>query len=521
MPGESAGVPNSLWPRLWSILMRRNMPMQQSPIADRPQFEQEGQPLFMSQATAATPVEEPQPQTIADLFQRQGVEPRRSTIGGQPTLPEPMHPMTLANMIGRTTVPAAPTVREALFGNNYVQQHPRLSRMLEGGALATQDFDNPLGALIGARMAEETDRRTLPGRQLQSGLGTVNVLDAMRRAQMNEDQDAQMFPLDLAYRQAATEELTRRNQEGRQAASLAQMRAELANLESIPMEQRTPEQNNRIMGLRRGLASTSQSLTPYGTSPLGVRAAIKERELGRPLTSAELNALADEIKEDQPVYTLYPVVTGTNSDGSPRVQYLSPAQAQGMQQAKTMYNTAGVGSTAGTPFTTSPPPVVPEGTQINLAGWAHSIQQIESIEQQLDQAEANLGPLLGRITLAEVERLGGFGASEAEIQLATDLRRLLMSQAFAEGGKQLTDTEKIEFAATNPAMTDTFPQAIIKARQAKKYLADRYNIRVQTLGARQRPQVPAAPPKAGGAAAPAAGTAPKVVIHPDGRIEVQ
>lgn len=174
--------------------------------------------------------------------------------------------------------------------------------------------------------------------------------------------------------------------------------------------------------------------------------------------------------------------------------WMPRSEAKYQPGAVTLYDAAGNASTGGVQgVSRTPPPAVPEGTQLSLSGWKLAIDQLDkNVIPQLRQAQSSIGPLIGRIKLAEIEKLGGMGASPKEIELAINLRRLLMSQAFAEGGKQLTPTEKEEFIALNPAMTDTFEQAIIKAQNARNYINDRYNMRLETMPVRQRNQIPGA-----------------------------
>ena len=78
-----------------------------------------------------------------------------------------------------------------------------------------------------------------------------------------------------------------------------------------------------------------------------------------------------------------------------------------------------------------------------------------------------------------------------------------MSEAFSRGGQQLTEVEKSEFRALNPRLSDTFEQAMIKAQMSRKYLSDRYDLRLKMMGPRQRPQVPSVPPQPSSLKAPA------------------
>lgn len=188
---------------------------------------------------------------------------------------------------------------------------------------------------------------------------------------------------------------------------------------------------------------------------------------------------------------LYPVVEGDS------VVYRPRSQAAGSYAPRTLYDISGNPTTAGQAgMAATPPPTVPDATQSSLAGWTLAMQQIDrDIIPALQKAkgQGGFGPLAGRVKLGEIEQMGGMGATPQQIALAVDLRRLLMSQAFAEGGKQLTPTEKEEFIALNPALTDTLEQAMIKAQKARDFLRDRYLNRLQTMAPRQRGLVPAAP----------------------------
>lgn len=232
----------------------------------------------------------------------------------------------------------------------------------------------------------------------------------------------------------------------------------------------------------------------------------KEQAKGNNVGPAEWQAF----KAQQGGEPLYPVMEGNTPVLRPR------SVAAGKPTPTTIYQPSGLPTVAGIPgLSTQAPPPVPDITQASLAGWKQSISQIDQIMPLLKQAEDTLGPLAGRIKLAEVEKLGGMGATPEQIELATRLRRLLMSQAFAEGGKQLTPTEKEEFIAVNPHMTDTLRQAMINARLSKEYLEGRYQNRLDAMPVRERMQLQGgATPEAGGTG----GTGGTVVmVGPDGK----
>lgn len=263
LPGETAGVPNALWPRLWSILMRRGIEPQASPLPNRPQFEQEGQPLFSSEATA-----DALPQ-LRDLFEMPQVTPSRSAIGGQPSLPQTPGLMEWINRVGRAYQPEP--VDQVRFGpgTSVGQRNPRLGRLADmlGRQAAFLDPQGVVGQEYAYQRGLEEQRRAMPLAQFMTGSKMVGTLDEMRRAQMKEDQDVQMFPLDLeAKRQAidtnaALAEQRRRADED--AITINTFRKEWLDLATVPEAQRTPEQQARFAALDKVVNSGGSQGTPF------------------------------------------------------------------------------------------------------------------------------------------------------------------------------------------------------------------------------------------------------------------
>lgn len=173
------------------------------------------------------------------------------------------------------------------------------------------------------------------------------------------------------------------------------------------------------------------------------------------------------------------------------VQNIPRSAAPGTAAPRTAFDLSGMPTTGGdVGISLTAPPTVPEATQADIQSTRQAVQELDTIIPELQGYQGRLGPLLGRVTLAEINSLGGMGASTEEIALAQRLRRLLMTQAFENGGKQLTPTEKEEFIALNPALTDTFPQAITKALGARQYLVDKYKGRLEIMPVRIRGQLP-------------------------------
>jgi hypothetical protein len=188
---------------------------------------------------------------------------------------------------------------------------------------------------------------------------------------------------------------------------------------------------------------------------------------------------------------------------------------------RTLYDAAGNPTVGGKAGSTTAPPTIPETTQSELSGMKTTIDLYErQILPNLEKMRADLGPIMGRIKVAEVSKAGGYGATPEQVKLLTDMETALMSEAFANGGKQLTGNEKQYFEDIRPKPTDLFSTALIKAENAAAYLRSKYNDRLGVMPANQRRQMsPLPPPPTGGAGAGAQGKAGDIVRvkHPDGR----
>lgn len=122
-----------------------------------------------------------------------------------------------------------------------------------------------------------------------------------------------------------------------------------------------------------------------------------------------------------------------------------------------------------------------------LAGLDQGIENIsKNIIPKIHQMASMLGPIIGRVKLFEIDEAGGLGATPDEIKMALNMRRELMSEAFASGGKQLTPTEVEQFNKLIPKPTDTVQEAMIKAEDQLKFLQERKNFRMKYLSERQR-----------------------------------
>lgn len=107
----------------------------------------------------------------------------------------------------------------------------------------------------------------------------------------------------------------------------------------------------------------------------------------------------------------------------------------------------------------------------SVIGKADAIRSLDIAGEVLSDPEVvNFsGPVAGRLTLAAVAA-GGYGIPPKVQRAATEIQRLIATQAFAFGGKTLTPTELNTYTKILPALTDSFPQAYQKYMQARGYL---------------------------------------------------
>lgn len=114
---------------------------------------------------------------------------------------------------------------------------------------------------------------------------------------------------------------------------------------------------------------------------------------------------------------------------------------------------------------------IPSVVRESLTGKTDAIQGLNVVEAQLKNptVQQYMGPIGGRLTLAAAA-LGGAGIPPEVARAATEIKRLLATQAFAFGGKTLTPTELETYTSLLPQLTDTFPQAVQKWEQARDYL---------------------------------------------------
>lgn len=230
------------------------------------------------------------------LLQLRGMPPTPEGVEGPPmetSLPSPQQNLDAARQIGAQVVPPPDPYLTGITRSGWGQQHPALSRMFEGAVVGAASGEAPgtfagglsqgLRGMFQARQAQEAAARQAPYAQLQAGMETMRAGQQMRaadvtaqRATAQEQRDAAEAPLRrrlLSSQVAATDALTQDRLRDPNA-SLAEMRSELADLESIPEAQRTPEQAHRVEGLRRGLAST----TPTNEGRTYTPSAIQEYE---------------------------------------------------------------------------------------------------------------------------------------------------------------------------------------------------------------------------------------------------
>jgi hypothetical protein len=110
-----------------------------------------------------------------------------------------------------------------------------------------------------------------------------------------------------------------------------------------------------------------------------------------------------------------------------------------------------------------------------------------TIQARLKSGEyRTLGPILGRITLAQARLGGGAGMKETDKKSITALATALNRQAFEDGGKQLTQTELERFGWEAIEESDTMEMALIKAQNNIARIDGVIRSRLVSLDPKQR-----------------------------------
>lgn len=124
---------------------------------------------------------------------------------------------------------------------------------------------------------------------------------------------------------------------------------------------------------------------------------------------------------------------------------------------------------------------IPQGTQDQMTAMVNNYRQFGDLEQKLKTIPTQ-GPILGRVTLAQAQKLGGAGLDPQTMDVVNRIQRLVAEQAFEKGGKVLTPTE-LEIYSQNyvPSMNDTIQQAMVKSRNALAFLKNAYATRMSVM----------------------------------------
>lgn len=191
--------------------------------------------------------------------------------------------------------------------------------------------------------------------------------------------------------------------------------------------------------------------------------------------------------------------------------YRRRSDAIGKPGVRTVFDIHGNPTTGGAEGVSLTPPIpVAASVGDQIYGLKTSVDALSDLQPLL---KGTLGPALGKVKLFEINKLGGLGATAAEMNLASLLQRAITQQAFSNGGKQLTITELQQFTSMLPKMDDTVLNAAIKARNAIAFLERSLRTRIDTLSPVQRGLLGPSYSKYGGGGAGAAkvpGPGPKV-----------
>ena len=145
------------------------------------------------------------------------------------------------------------------------------------------------------------------------------------------------------------------------------------------------------------------------------------------------------------------------------------------------FTPAPVNPATGLPYQTTPDPNIAQGSRTEIAARDSVLGLIDDVDNRVKGIESTLGPVMGTLLKVQMKYLGGYGTTPQEQEAATALATLLSERSFAEGGKNLTGTEKEMLSSQLPAPTDTVEQALSKLRVVKQFLTGKQRNALEIL----------------------------------------
>lgn len=227
-------------------------------------------------------------------------------------------------------------------------------------------------------------------------------------------------------------------------------------------------------------------------APFAVAKAKIEDEIHRKLTSDEILRLNQHIRFNP--YDITREQLQMNKDGTfvaiPVTAHKSepPPVLQGGGVPKPVSSGGGGGGVRDTGVQGNVQ--IPAQIQENISGINTSLKLANQILPKLNDPKfmekASLGPGWGHLTVAEWQKAGGLGVTKEGNDLLNDMQRLTSSEAFINGGKQLTETELRQFTKLLPQPTDTLDKAVTQTKKAIEFLQTKKKARAETLTPAQR-----------------------------------
>jgi hypothetical protein len=141
------------------------------------------------------------------------------------------------------------------------------------------------------------------------------------------------------------------------------------------------------------------------------------------------------------------------------------------------------------PMPGGPTPFIAQGGRELIAARSSVLKLMGDTRASINQIDSSMGPLSGRLLKLKIGQLGGYGTTPAERQAAQRILTLLSARSFAEGGKNLTGTEKEILFAQLPDLNDTVEQALSKLEVAEDYLRKAQESSINMIPEVQRGQV--------------------------------
>lgn len=127
---------------------------------------------------------------------------------------------------------------------------------------------------------------------------------------------------------------------------------------------------------------------------------------------------------------------------------------------------------------------IPQGASDKILGMAETRKQIQELLPNLEKIKSRIGPLAGRISLAELEKAGGsFGLTPEEMTVLNQINTLLKTETFRNAGQAVSIGEKKLAQSNLITPLDGIELALVKGKELDRIFSRDMTRRVMSLPA--------------------------------------